>query len=330
MLVHEFTYRLSEQAALEVLGFIRSLPYFSQEQLPDWHLHAQQRPCYHLFYDAGSLVAVATVLETRQWMARIQFGPLAISPEVCNKVIHTLSLHYRQQGFWSLYVQSNETRLHGRSGLEKVASGTFNARSWSTIWVDLSKEDLFASFSKHHQRMIKKAQKLGLDARSLTADDLNAFNLGYCTMYKHRGHTVDPSQQLLMLQNRYQILTQNGLGMLYGAYDGDELIGGIMVAIQGQNWFYVQGFASVDYRHLPVNHYLFHELFIMAKIQGYKYFDMGGYNRFAKESDQIYSINQFKRGFSEDIVDYAPQIEFVFKPFNMFLVSIWQRLKSLL
>lgn len=326
MLVHEFTYSLSEQRSLEITAFVKSQPSFSQEQLPGWHKHAHQRPCYHLFYKGGTMVAVATVLETKGRLARIQFGPLVVSQSIAADVLSRLSQHYQRLGFWSLYIQSNDTQPMLLNTTESKCTSAFDAYSWSTIWVDLSREDLFSSFSKHHQRMVKKAQKLGLEAKILQEEDLESFNSGYCAMYKHRGHILNVSQQLRMLKNRYKILTENGLGMLYGAYDGEVLIGGIMVAVQGSHWFYVQGFASIEYRHLPVNHYLFHELFILAQIQGFKVFDMGGYNRFAKEGDQVYSINQFKKGFSDNIVDYAPQVEIVFKPVKMFLLSLFRKL----
>jgi hypothetical protein len=332
-LKHEYSYELSGAKKKEIASFLLSVPNFSVEHFPDWYLNSGKSYSYHQFYKENTLVGVATVIETKKFLARLQFGPVLQNEEYFSSIVSLLSLYYKQQGFVSLFVQPNIVIDSPKSfslEISKAQKKQLDIHSWSTIWVDLRVENPTIGYSKHHIRNIKKAEKSNLQFRNINAHELDDFINGYAAMYAKRGLIFDYDSQKQNLYKKYTLLNENKLGDFFGVFNDNQLIGGIVIAYQNKTAFYVLGFTNHQYRNIPVLHFAFNTLLLKLKTEGFATLDLGGYNRFAKPKSQVYEINKFKMGFSTHLVDFTPQIEFVYKPLLYEFFGLVKKIKVLM
>ena len=108
--------------------------------------------------------------------------------------------------------------------------------------------------------------------------------------------------------------------------DGDHILGGVMIIFQGKSVRYYKGASDINYRHLPVLHLAILESIRLSKEAGFDYFDLWGYNHYVDESDQIYFINRFKKGFGGEYNFYPKKMYIIYRPILSF---IFQALKKM-
>jgi lipid II:glycine glycyltransferase (peptidoglycan interpeptide bridge formation enzyme) len=99
------------------------------------------------------------------------------------------------------------------------------------------------------------------------------------------------------------------------------IIGGIALLYQGNAVRYFKGAADPHVRNLPVLHLALWEGIKSAAQDGFKQFDFWGYNHHATESDQIFFINRFKKGFGGTFTSYPKKMYFIFKPVRYKLIK---------
>ncbi len=322
MIFHSSSYFLNDFEKKEVVNFVINNPNFSIEQIPCWYSNSNKKYKYHHFILNEELIAVCTVIETRKWLARIQFGPLLIDEIYFEEVVKLLNNYYRKEGFIQLFIQSNKW-------LQGSLTENFNVNSWSTLLVDLTPNNPYDSFSKHHNRLISKAKSLGLEFREISLPEISDFTGGMIDMYNSRKLDATIFNET-DLRNKYNNLKMNQIGDFWGVFLNSKLIGGVIIIYNNKTSFYYQGFSNHSLKQIPILHFAFGELVMILKSRGFKALDLGGYNRFAKKNDQIYNINKFKLGFTRNIVDYQPQIEIIYKPIQFNILKILKRLKTIL
>ncbi len=79
-------------------------------------------------------------------------------------------------------------------------------------------------------------------------------------------------------------------------------------------------------RKYPIHHILKYEAITKAQNDNFGYFDFFGYNNFADEKDQVYNINQVKKGFGENCTFLAKKINVSIIPYGF---ALYRRLLEL-
>jgi lipid II:glycine glycyltransferase (peptidoglycan interpeptide bridge formation enzyme) len=101
-----------------------------------------------------------------------------------------------------------------------------------------------------------------------------------------------------------------------------------LLAFQVNTVLYFKGSSDPNSRHLPVLHMAIWEGIKMAKRLGFDFFDLWGYNHFAKENDQVFFINRFKKGFGGEYIFYPKKIYFIYKPLRYKLLQLLKKVKN--
>jgi lipid II:glycine glycyltransferase (peptidoglycan interpeptide bridge formation enzyme) len=129
-----------------------------------------------------------------------------------------------------------------------------------------------------------------------------------------------------------QTFNKQQVGKFVLVTDADgKVLGGIALVLQGKTVRYFKGAADPAIRNLPVLHLAIWESILWSKENGFSHFDLWGYNHFVDESDQVYFINRFKKGFGGTFTFYPKKMYFLFKPLQYQLLKlakkIYQKIK---
>lgn len=316
---HKFSYHLSSLENEQIRKCLDASGNHSIEMLPGWQQNTWvEKTCYHQFFSGGQLVAFAAVVEKFGRMARLQFGPKVSFERDLAQVIIVLAKHYKANSFWELYIQLFQIRDFDKSNIQLHYESVFNKQSWSTIHVNLGFGDILGNISKRQQRLIQKSKKL--DVRDLDFSEVNVFVGGMQKMLTARGLPFGPSKKKL-LKHRLELSLLQKRAIVKLVTLEDKIVGGVFFVDQGDHWFYQSGFADPEFRKIPILHNAFYLVFLQAQAEGKSFVDLGGYNKFALENEQIHNINLFKIGFSKNVIDYQPQLIFEFAPVKLKIIK---------
>lgn len=149
-------------------------------------------------------------------------------------------------------------------------------------------------------------------------------------MSQSRGLTIDGASTRDLFDKIFNFLSKENLGLLLGVFDNmGNMIGGLIVVFQGQTVRYYKGASDPERRDISVLHLAIYEAIQISKKLEYKYFDLWGYNHLVNDTSQIYFINKFKKGFSDDYLFYPKMLHLSLKPFGFYQqrVLLWSILK---
>ena len=311
-------------------------------QLPAWDriVTINGEKLYFTYRDREELRAFAIVRLPNPRIAKIDFGPVGVTKEDTLRALQKLLVAVRESTrAWYLQVQlpwqeplaevSEETKA-----AVSLGARTFDdKRNWASSFIDTkgTDEELKKNFSKNHKRSINKATKLGLETRELTSDeDVGVFNDIFVRMYAARGETIDPDQNRKEYIGLRDYFARTGEGFFFGVFEAEELIGGMIIVRQGDYGFYHHSASDPEKRKIPVLHLGVFKVLEELRQRGIRYFDFGGYNPMADESDQVYNINRFKDGFTKNYLRYPKIMYFEFVPGAVFLLEKFQAFKDVI
>ena len=256
------------------------------------------------------IVAYAVIEVCRFHKAILEFGPI-IKTGIDSKDVFThLREILRKNGIWYLIYQGDSAdknerlkKYFGKNLLLKEEKG------WATAmkFLDITEEELFASFNENHKRNIKKAEKEGINPFTIRSENEFKNLIGiFHRMYQERKihyYKINLENDLWALYNYIQ---ETGKGFILGAQLNEQLLGGIIITFDGENGFY--NFGASDRRSKkPVLHILFNHVFKELKLKGVKVLDLGGYDKDSKDP-QFNALNKFKEGFGVEVVQYSPKL----------------------
>ena len=165
---------------------------------------------------------------------------------------------------------------------------------WSSAVVDLRRPEaeLWRGLRENWRRHIKTADRLGLVCRSIESDaDQRSFTTMYDEMREERqlhgalsGSVIERYAELCSPAERpWQI----------GAFVGDDLVGGVVIARFGRTGEYLAGVTTQAGRTVNAGHSLLWRAMRSLKTEGYEQFDLGGMH----PTQTPKGILHFKSGF---------------------------------
>jgi hypothetical protein len=341
----EWTDKLTE-AQIELLRqFYSSLPLVHIEQYPGWNdIGGNGAPVrYCIATENDKLKGYVAVNEFKKIEARIIFGPLATNADDSIGIILEVIRHYKAKGYLSLQVLLGMTVGTEATYLQyslfkkhkfKCYFDKFNKGTLLLKLSDKSEEELLKYFSENHRRAIKKAITNNLTCQILqTTEEITEFANGFHQMYNRREIESSLAKSIKNFFSIYEWLQIEKMGFFMGVFEQQKMIGGVLIIFRGERAEYYCGFSLPDERKLPINHITFYEAMKSVKQRGISYFDFGGYNVFVNESDQVFHINKFKKGFHGEYFFYPPVMYFDLKPLgsriNRFLKKAKQKIAQI-
>lgn len=282
----------------------------------------------------GEIVAMASVGVRQVGPLRVMYiskGPALRYEDhaLLNAVLdHLQALARRQFAVWlkidpdviaatGLPSESDDTPyLPGQAVIQ-----TLSQRGWrfssdqvqfrNTITLDLtqSEDALLAAMSQNTRRKVRAAEKKGVTIRAATTADLDTLYRLYQTTGERDQFLIRPAEYYT---HEWRYLMEAGLAHALIAEAEGQPIAHVILFHFGQKCWYFYGASANEERQRMPNYLLQWEAIKWAKAQGYTVYDFWGAPEVFDESDSMWGVYQFKRGFRGTVTwhmgawDYAP------------------------
>jgi peptidoglycan pentaglycine glycine transferase (the first glycine) len=317
---------------------LRTLPYAHVLQTWEWGEFKRQTtgwlPHRLAFQQDGQIVAMASVGLRLVGPLKVMYvskGPaLAYEDATLTAAVldHLQAFAHQQRALW-LKIDPDVIAATGVPGEpddipDPTGQGfvqTLKARGWhfsadqvqfrNTVTIDLapSEEALLAAMSQSTRRKVRIAEREGIIARPGTTDDLTLLYDLYRVTGERDAFLIRPPEYY---QREWRYLMDAGLAQpLIAEYNG-AAIAHVILFHFGRTCWYFYGASSNEHRDKMPNYLLQWEAMRWAKAKGYATYDLWGAPDEFNESDGMWGVFQFKRGFRGTVMrhagawDYAP------------------------
>ncbi|MBR5542874.1 MAG: peptidoglycan bridge formation glycyltransferase FemA/FemB family protein [Oscillospiraceae bacterium] len=175
-----------------------------------------------------------------------------------------------------------------------------------------SEDELMSSFHSKTRYNIRVAERKGVEVRTCGKEAVGDFS----EMMLETG-----VRDNFVVRNReyFENMLDN-LGSscrLYMAYSGETPIAGTLAVHYGDKVWYLYGASSNKYRNFMPNYLLQWSMIQWAVSLGCKLYDFRGVSGDLDESNPLYGLYRFKKGFNGDLVEFHGEFEYIFnKPLN--------------
>ncbi len=109
---------------------------------------------------------------------------------------------------------------------------------------------------------------------------------------------------------------------LYMAYYNGEAIAGTLAIKCGNKVWYLYGASSNEHRNAMPNYLLQWSMIQWAVESGCEIYDFRGVSGFLDESNPLYGIYKFKKGFNGDLVEFMGEMDLIIKPIGFKIVQL--------
>ena len=196
----------------------------------------------------------------------------------------------------------------------------------NTIKLDLtlSEDALLAAMSQNTRRKVRVAERDGVTVRAATSADLATLYALYKETGQRDDFLVRPDWYY---EQAWRKFMDAGLAhALIAEYDGQAIAHVILMHFGRTCWYFYGASGNAERQRMP-NYLLQWEAIKWAKAQGYAVYDFWGAPDVFEESDHMWGVFNFKRGFRGTVVrhigawDYTP-----YPPLYAAYTRLWPRL----
>lgn len=113
---------------------------------------------------------------------------------------------------------------------------------------------------------------------------------------------------------------------LYLAYYNDILVAGTIAVLYGNKCWYLYGASSNEYRNVMPNYLLQWEMIKWSVERGCDIYDFRGVSGDLDESNPLYGLYKFKKGFNGKFTEFIGDLDYVFNPFIAFSLEKGEKL----
>lgn len=317
---------------------LRELPQAHVLQTWEWgefkRVTTGWQPQRLAFWQGNQIVALASVGARQIGPLRVLYIPRGPALDysdtgLCAAVLDQLQQIARQQRAIWLKIDPDviaATGVPGEADDRPHPTGqaliqTLQQRGWrfsndqvqfrNTITLDLtaSEDELLAQMSANTRRKVRTAEKKEVTIRAATLDDLDTLYALYRVTGQRDAFLIRP---LDYYRQAWQAFMQAGLAhALIAEFEG-RAIAHVILFHFGRTCWYFYGASANDERQRMPNYALQWEAIRWAKAQGCAIYDLWGAPDVFDESDPLWGVYEFKRGFRGTVTrtvgawDYAP------------------------
>ncbi len=183
-----------------------------------------------------------------------------------------------------------------------------------------SEEEILARMHSKTRYNIRLAEKKGVSIREVVdKEDLKVF-------YDVLTETADRDDFLIRdyqyFESIWDNMVEKGLARIFlGEYQG-QIIAGTLALINGDKTWYLYGASSNRFRNVMPNYLIQWEMIRWAKRQACTLYDFRGVSGDMDESNPLYGLYRFKKGFNGEFTEFAGDWDLVYSSFYYFL---WNR-----
>jgi lipid II:glycine glycyltransferase (peptidoglycan interpeptide bridge formation enzyme) len=280
--------------------------------------------------DQGQWLAGAQVLFRPlglQTIAYVPKGPVAdwADEEVTKTLLEALHQLCRRRRAIFLKIEPDLAEDHALT--QRLTELGFRASPQTiqprcTILLDLTPdpESILAGMKSKTRYNIRLAARKGVTVREGTAEDLP----GFYRLMQLTGERDDFGiHSEAYYETAHQLFVPQGLAKLFLATFEDQVLAGIMAFAFGQRAWYMYGASSDEHRNLMPNYLLQWEAIQWARERGCLSYDLWGIpdeekevleREFLRQSEGLWGVYRFKRGFGGQVVRYLGAYDHVYSP----------------
>jgi peptidoglycan pentaglycine glycine transferase (the first glycine) len=272
-----------------------------------WSGAGEDRPCA-----AGSVLTRQPV----RWLSPVMYVPKGPALDYGNlalleQVLARLEVTARREQ--ALFVKIDPDVPVG-TPQGKAAVDLLRQRGWrksreqiqfrSTIWIDLTRspDELLAAMKSKWRYNIRLAVRKGVTVHPGTSADLPLLYRLYAETALRDGFVIRPEAYY---QDTWGDFIEADLAQPLIARVAGEPVGMVIVFIFAGRAWYMYGASRVVHREKMPNHLLQWEAMRWAREQGCTVYDMWGAPDVLDESDPLWGVYRFKRGFGGELVRYV-------------------------
>lgn len=215
--------------------------------------------------------------------------------------------------FLSMAAAMGFRRFYGETGFETIQA-RFNYRLYLE---GRSEEELLANLTQKTRYNVRVAMKKGVEIRVCGAEHLDEFMRLMRTTGERDGFNIRPKA--------YFARMLEALGehcRLYMAfYEGKAVSGAVTTNYAGKTC-YIYGASDNEHRNVMPNYLIQWEMIRWAVETGCSVYDFQGVSGIFDESDHMYGLFRFKRGFNGTLDELAGEFDFVYLPLRAKLVDM--------
>jgi len=319
---------------------LRELPMAHILQTWEWgefkHRTTGWQPTRIAFKQGQDVVAMVSVGTRRIAPFTVMYAPKAPAmpthdPALIEAVLVALERMARRRGniwlkidpdvVWATGLPQSEEERFTAEG--RIFTELLQAHRWksskdqpqfrNTVTLDLtaSEDVLLANMSQTTRRKVRTAEKKDVTIRLGGLADLPILYDLYRTTSERDGFLIRP---LDYYRQAWQQFMERGLAQPLIAEHAGTPIAHVILYHFGKTCWYFYGASSNDERNRMPNYLLQWESMRWAKAHGYTTYDMWGAPNQFDESDSMWGVYEFKRGFKGEVRrhigawDYAPNL----------------------
>ncbi len=304
----------------------------------DWGAFKHQttgwKPHRWAFTQNGETVAMASVGARSIGPLKVMYAPKGPAmryddPALVEEVLSLLQMKARTMYAVTLKIDPDVNLATGKPGSDddtphpagQHLRETLQQMGWrfsdeqiqfrNTVTIDLTEDedDLLMAMSGNTRRKVRLAYRRDVTVRSATPDDLDTLYRLYETTGDRNDFLVRPKAYYATLWREF--MERDLAHALIAEYNGQPIAHVILFHFGKTCWYFFGASSNAERNRMP-NYALQWEAIKWAQSRGYEVYDMWGAPDVFDDSDEMWGVYRFKRGFRGTVErrpgawDYAP------------------------
>ncbi|MFA9380959.1 MAG: lipid II:glycine glycyltransferase FemX [Acetanaerobacterium sp.] len=180
-----------------------------------------------------------------------------------------------------------------------------------------TEDELFAALTQKTRYNVRVAIKHGVEVRVCGKEMLDEFVRIYQTTGARDGFNTRPKSYFERMLNAMG----DDCRLYMGFYQGQAISGAISTQFAGKTC-YVYGASDNAHRNVMPNYLVQWEMIKWAVQGGCSVYDFQGVSGVLDESNPLYGLYRFKRGFNGELVELAGEFDILFKPVTNTIINL--------
>ncbi|SDN11361.1 Lipid II:glycine glycyltransferase (Peptidoglycan interpeptide bridge formation enzyme) [Acetanaerobacterium elongatum] len=180
-----------------------------------------------------------------------------------------------------------------------------------------TEEEIFANLTQKTRYNVRVAMKHNIEVKACGKEMLDEFVRVYKTTGERDGFNTRPKSYF----ERMMDAMGENCRLYLGLYEGKVISGAISTQYAGKTC-YVYGASDNDHRNVMPNYLVQWEMIKWALEGNSTVYDFQGVSGVLDESNHLYGLYRFKRGFNGELVELAGEFDIVFKPISNWLINL--------
>jgi len=170
-----------------------------------------------------------------------------------------------------------------------------------------SEDEIFAAFQNKTRYNVRLATRKGVTSEIGTREDLPRFHEIMMETGTRDGFII---RSLSYFQKMYDALGDHI--RLYIAKHEGKIISGTLAILYGNKVWYLYGASSNEYRNVMPNYLLQWDMIKWSIESGCDIYDFRGVSGDIDESNPLYGLYRFKKGFSGEFTEFIGELDYIF------------------